>query len=166
MSSAGSSKRKRPLLQDRTANRRLVLVLVVSSVMWWATNAVTMSSASATPQRATTTAGWTPDVGLAVVLHGRLEILRSGRETVASSSPAVVGLSWSSDGQWLAFERPYGNASSLWVVRVDGSELRELASGAIVCYRWSNDRRHSRLRHLEWSPAQLFYSAGDLVSVR
>ena len=137
MSSAGSSERKRPLVQHRTANRRLVLVLLVSSVMWWATNAVTMSQASAAPQGATTTAGWTPDVGLALVLHGRLEILKSGRETVVSSSPGIAGLSWSSDGQWLAFERPYRNASSVWVVRVNGSGLRELASGAIVCYRWS-----------------------------
>ena len=93
MSRAGSSKRKRALVQDRMANRRLVLLLVVSSVMWWATNAVTMSSASATSQGATTTAGWTPDVGLAVVLHGRLEILKSGRETVVSSSPGIAGLS-------------------------------------------------------------------------
>ncbi len=137
MSSAASNKRKRPLVQHRKANRRLVLVLVVSSVMLWATNAVTMSRASAAPQGATTTAGWTPDVGLALVLHGRLEILRNGRETVVSSSPGIAGLSWSSDGQWLAFERPYRNASSLWVVRVNGSSLRELASGAIVCYRWS-----------------------------
>jgi hypothetical protein len=137
MSSAASNKRKRPLVQHRKANRRLVLVLVVSSVMLWATNAVTMSRASAAPQGATTTAGWTPDVGLALVLHGRLEILRNGRETVVSSSPGIAGLSWSSDGHWLAFERPYRNASSVWVVRVNGSNLRELASGAIVCYRWS-----------------------------
>ncbi len=137
MSSAGSSETRRPRVRGRTANRRLVLVVLVSLVMSWAANAVTMSSASAAPQGVPTIAGWTPDVGLAVVLHGRLEILRSGRGTVVSPSPAVVGLSWSSDGQWLAFERPYRNASSVWVVRVNGSDLRELASGDIVCYRWS-----------------------------
>ena len=76
MSSAASNKRKRPLVQHRTANRRLVLVLVVSSVMLWATNAVTMSRASAAPARSHNDRRLDLRMfGLALVLHGRLEIL-------------------------------------------------------------------------------------------
>jgi len=139
MSGAGSALHEKTRLpvRGRVANERLMLVLVVSAVVWLATNAVTMSSASEAPRGATTTAGWTPDVGLAVVLNARLEILRSGKATVVSSSRGITELSWSSDGRWLAFERPYRSTSSVWVVRVDGSELREVASGAIVSYRWS-----------------------------
>ncbi len=139
MSGAGSALHEKTRLpvRGRVANERLMLVLVVSAVVWLATNAVTMSSASEAPRGATTTAGWTPDVGLAVVLNARLEILRSGKATVVSSSRGITELSWSSDGRWLAFERPYRSTSSVWVVHVDGSELREVASGAIVSYRWS-----------------------------
>jgi hypothetical protein len=71
------------------------------------------------------------------VLHGRLEILRSGRATLVSSATGIAELSWSSDGQWLAFERPYANASSVWVVRVNGSEIHKVASGTVVSFRWS-----------------------------
>jgi dipeptidyl aminopeptidase/acylaminoacyl peptidase len=70
-------------------------------------------------------------------LHGRLEILRSGRATLVSSATGIAELSWSSDGQWLAFERPYANASSVWVVRVNGSEIHKVASGTVVSFRWS-----------------------------
>jgi hypothetical protein len=56
---------------------------------------------------------------------------------VVSPRAGINDLSWSYDGQWLAFERPDIGTSSVWAVRINGSGLREVASAAIISYRWS-----------------------------
>lgn len=94
-------------------------------------------AATAAAARTTTSSAWRPAVGLAVVLQGRLDILRRGRVTVVATGTGFSALSWSADGRWLAFERTSGGTSSLWVVGVDGAGLRQVASGAVVSYGWA-----------------------------
>ena len=128
---------KRRATRRALVARRVLLVLLLASLLCWTANTALAPAAHAAPPRLTVGTRWTPDVGLALVLGGHLEILRAGRATVVASSSGISAMSWSSDGQWVAFERHGGKTASVWVVGVNGFGLREVGSGAVVCYGWS-----------------------------
>lgn len=96
-------------------------------------------SRSPTTTTAQASSPWTPAAPLAVVTGGRLRILVSGVDHDVASGTGVSDLSWSHDGTWLAFQRtaPDG-AVTLFAVRSNGTDLREVGSVSTSTVAWSS----------------------------
>jgi eukaryotic-like serine/threonine-protein kinase len=94
----------------------------------------------------------------------------AARQLTLETDPAVaIGVpTWSPDGKWIAFVVIRSGVPSQWLIRPDGSGLREWIPGGIYAY-WSPDSRwmyyasvHDGVFHIE----KISFGGGPAVTVR